>query len=435
MPVAGSSIMKKPTIAGVLKTFVLLTAATGITFFVYAVFDTSGKNRRIVPDHQPVHKDASDTATLQKQIPKSAAQVFPAVDKTGIHPEAKIQVAILLDVSNSMDGLIDQAKAQLWNMVNTMGSARCDGLQPTFELALYEYGRPNNGDEKGYIRQLHAFTGNLDLVSNTLFGLSTNGGDEYCPQVIVESANDLPWDKNSGTYKAIFIAGNESFRQGKVPWSLACEKARQKGVIVNTIYCGDRQEGIAEYWNLGAECGNGSFTNINQDVKEREIDTPYDSMLFVLNDKLNTTYISYGARGAEASALQADMDKANYTLSKSAAAKRTEVKSKAGLYRNDDWDLVDAMESDKEFLSKMDMEQLPSSLKNMNKAEIEKVLVQAKKERGAVQQQIAVLSGKRNEFIRKELAKPGQDSGTPTLETEIERIIRQQAKRFNMQID
>jgi hypothetical protein len=93
------------------------------------------------------------------------------------------------------------------------------------------------------------------------------------------------------------------------------------------------------------------------------------------------------------------------------------------------------MESDKEFLSKMDMEQLPSSLKNMNKAEIEKVLVQAKKERGAVQQQIAVLSGKRNELIRKELAKPGQDSGTPTLETEIERIIRQQAKRFNMQID
>ena len=30
----------------------------------------------------------------------------------------KIQAAILLDVSNSMDGLIDQAKNQLWNMVN-----------------------------------------------------------------------------------------------------------------------------------------------------------------------------------------------------------------------------------------------------------------------------------------------------------------------------
>ena len=35
------------------------------------------------------------------------------------HP--KIQAAILLDVSNSMDGLIAQAKAQLWNMVSVMG--------------------------------------------------------------------------------------------------------------------------------------------------------------------------------------------------------------------------------------------------------------------------------------------------------------------------
>lgn len=418
-----------------LKVFVLLTAATGIAFFVYAVFDTTGKAKRILPDQMQLLKENTDTVTMPKDSIKPQAQVLPAAVKTGIHPEAKIQVAILLDVSNSMDGLIDQAKAQLWNMVNTMGNARCDGLQPAFELALYEYGRPNNGEEKGYIRQLHAFTGNLDQVSNTLFGLHTNGGDEYCPQVIVESAEDLPWDKGSTTYKAIFIAGNESFRQGKVPWSVACEKARQKGVIVNTIYCGDRQEGIAEYWNLGAECGNGSFTNINQDVKAREIDTPYDSMLFVLNDKLNTTYISYGAKGAEASAMQADMDKANYTFSKSAAAKRAEVKSKAGLYKNDDWDMVDAMEADKDFLSKMDKEQLPASMKNKSKAEIEKVLVQAKKERGAIQNQITGLSVKRNEYISKELAKPGQDSGTPTLETEIERIIRQQAKRFNMQID
>ena len=36
---------------------------------------------------------------------------------------SKIQVAILLDVSGSMDGLIEQAKAQLWNMLTTLGKA------------------------------------------------------------------------------------------------------------------------------------------------------------------------------------------------------------------------------------------------------------------------------------------------------------------------
>ncbi len=434
MPVAGSNNMNKPTYAGALKVFVLVTALIGIVFLVYGIVNPSPK--RPVESSGKTEADPEDNnqpiSQLQPENQIPAGQVAYA---TGMHPEAKIQVAILLDVSNSMDGLIDQAKAQLWNMVNTMGNARCDGLQPAFELALYEYGRPDNGESKGYIKQLHGFTGNLDQVSNTLFNLHTNGGDEYCPMVIAESAGELPWDNRSTTYKAIFIAGNESFRQGALPWSRACEMARQKGVIVNTIYCGDRQEGIAEYWNLGAECGNGSYTHIDQDEKVREIDTPYDSVLFVLNEKLNATYISYGARGAEAAALQQEVDKANYTFSKSAAAKRAEVKSKGELYKNDDWDLVDAMEKDKTVLSRIDKEELPASLKNKNKAEIEKVLSDAKKERGVIQKQISDISVKRNNYITKELAKPGNGTGAPTLETEIERIIRLQAKRFNMQVE
>ena len=30
----------------------------------------------------------------------------------------RVQLALLLDTSNSMDGLIDQAKSQLWKIVN-----------------------------------------------------------------------------------------------------------------------------------------------------------------------------------------------------------------------------------------------------------------------------------------------------------------------------
>ena len=56
----------------------------------------------------------------------------------------KIQAAILLDVSNSMDGLIDQAKTQLWNMVSVMGKAQCNNVAPQIEIALYEYGRSDN---------------------------------------------------------------------------------------------------------------------------------------------------------------------------------------------------------------------------------------------------------------------------------------------------
>ena len=39
----------------------------------------------------------------------------------------KIQLAVLLDTSGSMSGLIEQAKAQLWKIVNEFGLVR-DGV-------------------------------------------------------------------------------------------------------------------------------------------------------------------------------------------------------------------------------------------------------------------------------------------------------------------
>src|SRR6186713_168415 len=164
----------------------------------------------------------------------------------------KIQAAILLDVSNSMDGLIEQAKAQLWTMVNVMGKAKCNGETPQIEIALYEYGRDNNDLKKGYVKQITAFTSDLDNLSQKLFQLTTNGGQEYCGYVIHTSLNELSWDTTSSNYKVIFISGNEDFLQGNVSYTLACTEAKKKGVIVNTIYCGDRFQGM----NTGIFWGN-----------------------------------------------------------------------------------------------------------------------------------------------------------------------------------
>ena len=66
----------------------------------------------------------------------------------------KIQMAILLDTSSSMRGLIEQAKAQLWTIVNEFATTRKDGKTPDFEVALYEYGKPGLGQETGYIRMI-----------------------------------------------------------------------------------------------------------------------------------------------------------------------------------------------------------------------------------------------------------------------------------------
>src|SRR6186713_2128025 len=108
----------------------------------------------------------------------------PSTHQTGIETPGKvknspkIQAAVLLDVSNSMDGLIEQAKAQLWNMVSVMGKAKCDGVSPQIEIALYEYGRSSNSVTDGYVKQINGFMSDLDQLSQNLFKLTTNGGDE-----------------------------------------------------------------------------------------------------------------------------------------------------------------------------------------------------------------------------------------------------------------
>jgi hypothetical protein len=230
--------------------------------------------------------------------------------------KTKIQAAILLDVSNSMDGLIEQAKAQLWNMVSVMGKAKCEGITPDIEIALYEYGRTSNDVQNGYVKQISGFTTDLDKLSKSLFGLTTYGGAEYCGYAIHNAISELNWDADTGSYKVIFIAGNEDFLQGTISFTQACTEAAAKGVVVNTIYCGDRMQGIKEHWNLGVECGKGSFTNINSDAKIEDAPTPYDSLLLSLNDKLNYTYVGYGATGAAKMQEQASVDKMNYTMSK-----------------------------------------------------------------------------------------------------------------------
>ena len=346
-----------------------------------------------------------------------------------IKTSPKIQVAILLDVSGSMDGLIEQAKAQLWNMVSVMGKATCDNVNPQIEIALYEYGRSTNDVKQGYVKQINGFSTDLDQLSKNLFALNTNGGDEYCGHVMLTSLKDLSWDTSSASYKVIFIAGNEDFLQGNTSWTKACEEARKKGVIVNTIYCGDKMQGIKEHWNLAGECGMGSYTNINHGAKIEDIPTPYDSALFTLNHQLNNTYIAYGYEGNEALAKQQEVDAMNYSMNKSVAAKRVAVKGNKGLYRNSSWDLVDAYDTDSTFIAKVDMKTLPVALQNKSRAELEKIVREKNVERATIQKEIEKVNNQRESFIATERVK--KVSVDATLESEVEKIIKVQARRFN----
>ena len=89
--------------------------------------------------------------------------------------KGKIQVALLVDTSNSMDGLIDQAKSQIWKMVNKLASAKKEGEFTDIEIALFEYGNDNLAMGEGYVRMVSSLSKDVDGLSEQLFKLKTNG--------------------------------------------------------------------------------------------------------------------------------------------------------------------------------------------------------------------------------------------------------------------
>lgn len=338
---------------------------------------------------------------------------------------SKIQLAILLDTSSSMDGLINQAKAQLWKIVNEMALAKKRGLRPELEVSLYEYGNNNISAGEGYIRMVLPFTGDLDSISSALFNLTTNGGDEYCGLVIGSAVRNLTWDRDEGNLKIIFIAGNEPFNQGEAGYMNAVKKAVSKGIIVNTIYCGDRGTGINTFWKHGADLAGGRYMNIDQDIVPVTIMAPQDAEIARLGHEMNKTYLAYGNRGREKREEQEQQDQNAVAMSKEVAVERS-VSKASGHYSNSSWDLVDAVSGGAVKVRDLKDEELPAEMKKMSKAEREKHIKDMTGKREEIKEKINRLNVERRVYVEKKMKETGAEN---TLDAAIVGAVRESAKK------
>lgn len=371
-------------------------------------------------------------STVQKMMLAFATICFMACGNVNASekksaPKKTIKVALLLDTSSSMNGLINQAKTQLWEIVNELSYAKCGTEKPNLEIALYEYG--NDGLEKsdGFIRKVLHFTSDLDDISERLFALTTNGGSEYCGEVIQTSLNDLEWGKSNGDLRMIFIAGNEAFTQGKINYKDAITNAKEKDIVVNTIFCGSYNSGISGMWKDGADFGNGDYMTINHNKKIVHIVTPYDDEIIILNKKLNKTYVYYGDRGYSKYINQSTQDKNAETLDEVVVVKRAISKS-SRMYKNSSWDLVDA-EKEKDFdYKKLKKKQLPKELQGKSTSEIKEYVKGKSEERAKIKQEIQELNKKRRKYVAK---KKAESNSKDELNSVMMKAIKKQAKRKN----
>ena len=362
-----------------------------------------------------------------------AEEKSPAAKKEA---RPKIQMAILLDTSGSMDGLINQARTQLWKIVNELATARQNGKTPLLEVALYEYGKSSIPQAQGYLRKIVPLTDDLDKVSEELFALKTNGGSEYCGLVIQRAVRELKWSNSEKDLKIIFIAGNEPFSQGPVDYKQACAEAIKRGITVNTIHCGPEQVGIRTGWKHGAQLADGVFTNINQNRQVAAVTTPYDKKLTELSSRINRTYVAFG-KAEDRKRLarrQIAQDKNAAAAAPAAAAARAEFKGKDA-YNNSAWDLIDAINRGKVKLKDIKTDLLPRDMQKMTLTERKAYLKKKAAEREEIRRQIKTLSEQRRKYSAEYRKKQAEKQKGAALDEAVLKTIRTQAGKKNFRFE
>lgn len=353
----------------------------------------------------------------------------------------KIQLAILLDTSNSMDGLINQARTQLWSIVNEFQKAKLAGQDPQLLVALYEYGNDSLPASEGYIRLVVQMTDDLDKVSEALFALTTNGGNEFCGQVIDAAVRQLAWSDTNRDLRCIFIAGNEPFTQGDLPYEKACKAAADKGITISTIFCGNRDEGITTGWQQGAQLADGTYLCINQEASGVDPAAPQDNELARLSAELNSTYLAYGRPEERKSAsVRQQVQDANAAQAASAvAASRADFKA-SKLYRNSGWDLVDAVADGTVKLEDLKQEELPEAMQSLSLEARREFVAKQTERRKNLQEQIRTLSEARRQFVAAEKAKiqaasPAAAPAVPALGEAIMDAVREAAPAAKLELN
>ena len=369
------------------------------------------------------------TSTLGLLIATAAVLAAPVarpVQACGVPEDYKpapraIDLAICLDTSGSMSGLLNSTKQKLWDIVNDLAMAE---PTPKLRVALLTYGNLGHEAENGWVSVDSDLTDDLDVISQKLFALGTNGGTEYVGRVL-QFAGQLDWHPSDSALKLIIVAGNESADQDReAPFRKMCGELIARGVMVNAIYCGPVHDNIAPGWMEIAELAEGQFASIDQDNGTKVVVTPFDSELATLSTELNSTYLPFGARGQAGLANQAVQDANAESLNSACSASRAVTKSQSLYFCS--WDLVDACGSGQVKLDDVSADELPVKMQSMTIIQRKTYVTEMGRRRTETQDRIKQLSMKRAAWVAEEMLRQATDDSN-SLDNAIRSAIRGQA--------
>ena len=346
-----------------------------------------------------------------------------ADESDAITPTPKaVDLALCLDTSGSMSGLINAAREKLWKVVEELASLK---PMPTLRVSLLTFGSPGN-EASGHVVVQAPLTEDLDLISEKLFALGTRGGTEYVGRVMKVALDHLRWTREPGL-KLLFVAGNESADQDRIAkFDVQAAIAKERGIVVNAIYCGGADDADAGSWRTLASLAGGRFANIDHNNGTVRVATPFDAKLTELSTKLNGTYLFYGSERKEARARQSRQDSNAESAAPGAAADRATAKA-SGMYRLSA-DLVDAVGKKGLDIAKVAEADLPEGMRSMTLEQRTAHIATLAKKRESLAKEIQALGTQRKAFIETEMKRQRLDD-TQSLDRALRDMIREQAAR------
>ena len=317
--------------------------------------------------------------------------------------QSVIDVAFCLDTTGSMSGLLEGAKAKIWSIVNTISTAK---PRPVLRIALVGY----RDLQDSYVTRVYDFTTNLESMYGHLREFHADGGGdtpEHVNQALHESVHKLSWSNNPAALKIIYLVGDApphlDYQDG-FDYKKVSRRAAATGIIINTIQCGNLP-GTQMVWQEIARMAEGKYAAIDQSGGMVHISSPYDAELARLSGELNKTYMAYGSGGRSNLVSQSEHDTVA-AAEPAAAADRASSKA-SRLYRNEGWDLVDALKEDERKLEKLSKDELPEELRSLTPEQQKAYLKKKEVERSNIQSQIQNLAKKRQIFLEAEQKKNG----------------------------
>jgi Mg-chelatase subunit ChlD len=355
-----------------------------------------------------------------------AGSAAPAEEKKSEQkkPGPKVEVVFCLDTTGSMGGLIEGAKQKIWAICNQIA-----GGKPTPDLKVGLVAYRDRGDD--YVTKVFDLTDDLDAIHGHLKGFSANGGGdapESVNQALDDSVNKIKWSTDKKTLRIVFLVGDAPPHmdyKDDVKYPETCKKACEKGIIINTIQCGNDAE-CTRHWKEICVKAEGSYAQIAQEGGVVRIDTPFDKDLAAINAELARSTLAYGGRGlkeeGEAKA------RAAAALPAPAAADRAGFAAKSG--RAATYDLLDAVKAKKVDLDKIKADELPEEMKKMTPAERKAYLEKVEKKREELNKKALELDKKRSDFIQKKLAETRK--GKDGFDEQVLDSLRKQAKKYDI---